>query len=83
MRNTFFKRKPVLTKTTQTRFLKTGLKQFGSIIFDIPASNARHGVLFTDENCGELQRLGTQTLRNSTKNVSLAVQQTVFSCFLQ
>ena len=49
MRNTFFKREPVLTKTTQTRLLKTGLKQFGSIIFDIPASNAGHEVRIWSE----------------------------------
>jgi hypothetical protein len=83
MRTTFSKRELVLAKTTQTRLLKTGLKQFGSIISDIPASNARHGVLFTGEDCGEQQRLGTQIMRNSTKTVSVAVQQTAFELFLQ
>ena len=83
MRNFLEKPKPVLVRTGQTWLLKTGLKQFGCIILDVPDSNARHGVLFVDGYSGELQRLGNQTLTKATQNVSLAVQQTVFQLFLQ
>ena len=85
MRNTFFKREPVLTKTTQTRLLKTGLKQFGSIIFDILASNAGHEVRIWSET--KLSELSSQRRniafvpRTCVKNVLLRPKQQAFVCF--